>query len=382
MRYKAKPRMSKAKREEKLKEGLSYVAYPNTPEMAREYIEMYYMNVVEGNAEILSFGAGIQSTALLIHGILKNVTGLGAAIFSDTGWEREQTYENVKFMVEYAYQHQIPVFIVKNGDIRADTLNPEKRAPSMPFFINTEKVATIEYQRQQLLNSILNVYPSPQTHEEAETEEWQKRLKHWERNRDVELSVFDQRVKKGEITEYTTEREVAMLRRQCTNEYKILPITKLVRGLTGCSMHYPATQWIGISIDEIQRMKQPRPKYLKFRYPLVENRISRSDCVDFMEQNGFTVPVRSSCVGCPFHDNTEWLALNDEEFKDACDFDESVRAIGMTHPSLTFEYTKDSVYLRRDLKPLAERNFEKGETLQLPLFETKDTTCDEGGCFL
>lgn len=59
---------------------------------------------------------------------------------------------------------------------------------------------------------------------------------------------------------YFTEAGGMMLR-QCTSEYKIQPIRKKVRELLGLAKgehgprHIAVHQWIGISTDEIQRMK-------------------------------------------------------------------------------------------------------------------------------
>ena len=391
---KQKKRMSAEEHQKRLKEGLTYVKFPNDEKLCREYVEMYFNNARNGNSEILSFGGGTQSTALLYRGVRREIEGLGAAIFADTGWERDLTYENVKECIEYAYGHGIPVFVVANGNIREDTLNPEKRAPSMPFFISTEKLVTIENQRQELVNVLMESYPSPSLIEELYEYDshtaWVHRqeLASWEKMRDAELDKFEYGVKVGEIKEYMSPPKVAMLRRQCTNEYKIRPIQKLVRGLTGCSMHYPATQWIGISLDEVTRMKKPRERYMQFRYPLIEDRWDRQMCIDYIAYNGYKVPVRSSCPGCPYHDKVEWNSLNEKEFAEVCEFDEKIRELGLStiglHGKKDIAYTKNNVYLRRDLKPVRERTFDETEedTGQLQLFETKDTACDEGGCFL
>jgi hypothetical protein len=67
-----------------------------------------------------------------------------------------------------------------------------------------------------------------------------------------------------------------MLRRQCTSDYKIQPIKKKLRELCniGYKKHFPKDkyieQWIGISTDEIQRMKPSRDPYILNRHPLIE----------------------------------------------------------------------------------------------------------------
>lgn len=378
MSQKAKKRMSAEEQDRRLSEALTFVNFPNVESAdCQAFIEMYWQNARDSNAEILSFGGGIQSTTLLYRGVNREIEGLGAAIFADTGWERDATYKNVEHCIQYAYDRGVPVFVVSNGNIREDTLDPTKRAPSMPFFIDSTEVMTIERQRQELeyalydefdADDYLDMYGSVAEH-----------AAHCEKV----LKEFDEKVEKGEIKPYKAPSKVAMLRRQCTNQYKIRPIQKLLRGLTGCNLHYPTTQWIGISLDEVQRMKQPRERYVKFRYPLIQDRWTRQSCIDYIADGGYPNPGRSACPGCPYHDSVEWKNLTAEEFEAVCEFDEKVREIGMTHPSKVFTYTQNRVFLHRSLKPMRQRPFEDDDDDgQLQLFDTKDTTCDEGGCFL
>ena len=60
-----------------------------------------------------------------------------------------------------------------------------------------------------------------------------------------------------------------MGRRQCTNEYKIEPITQKIRRLLGLEKgqrgpkEVATKQWIGISTDEASRMKSHQSKYIE-----------------------------------------------------------------------------------------------------------------------
>jgi hypothetical protein len=123
-----------------------------------------------------------------------------------------------------------------------------------------------------------------------------------------------------------------MGRRQCTNEYKIQPIIRKVRELVGLKKGERAgkslavEQWIGISLDEMQRMKMSQKKWITHRWPLIELRMNRTDCIAWFNKN---YPGRelskSSCIACPYHSNDEYRNLNPEEFEEACVFDEKVR---------------------------------------------------------
>jgi hypothetical protein len=104
--------------------------------------------------------------------------------------------------------------------------------------------------------------------------------------------------------------------RACTVDYKILPILKKVRELAGIKRGQKtvgAAQWIGISLDEVHRMKMSRHPWAENCWPLVDMRMRRHDCLLWMERNGYPKPPRSSCVYCPYHSNAEWRRLKDDE---------------------------------------------------------------------
>lgn len=123
-----------------------------------------------------------------------------------------------------------------------------------------------------------------------------------------------------------------MSRRQCTNEYKIQPIIKKVRELAGLTKGQRAPkdlfveQWIGISLDEMQRMKMAEQKWIKHRWPLIELRMNRWDCLAwFKKYYPGRELAKSSCIACPYHSNEEYRNLTPEEFEEACLFDDSIR---------------------------------------------------------
>lgn len=127
-------------------------------------------------------------------------------------------------------------------------------------------------------------------------------------------------------------------RRQCTNEYKIQPITKKIRALLGVEKgeRVPAgtvvEQWIGISRDELTRAKRSSHRYIVHRWPLLELEWSRLDCQRWFAQ---CYPGRelakSACIACPYHDNPAWRAMRDndpESWAQAIAFDAGIRANG------------------------------------------------------
>jgi hypothetical protein len=119
--------------------------------------------------------------------------------------------------------------------------------------------------------------------------------------------------------------------RQCTQDYKLEPIRKAVRQLAGITRGQKSVgviQWIGISLDEIYRMKESREPWQTNRWPLVDLRMNRVDCLRWMEAKGFPKPPRSACVFCPFHNDAEWQRLKrdePEEFERAVAFERAVK---------------------------------------------------------
>lgn len=65
---------------------------------------------------VLSFGAGVNSTALLIW-LLKNKKPLDLVIFADTKNEFPETYENVQRMSDWCMGHGIEFSIVSSGNL-------------------------------------------------------------------------------------------------------------------------------------------------------------------------------------------------------------------------------------------------------------------------
>lgn len=122
-----------------------------------------------------------------------------------------------------------------------------------------------------------------------------------------------------------------MVRRQCTKNFKIVPIRRKVRELMAEAGVREAVQLVGISRDEVQRMKPSGVRYLRHEWPLVDRGWTRLDCLRYLEAQGVAAP-RSACIGCPYHSDYEWRRLRDEspdEWADAVAFEREVQAHGL-----------------------------------------------------
>lgn len=100
-------------------------------------------------------------------------------------------------------------------------------------------------------------------------------------------------------------------RRQCTTQYKILPIKRKIRELAQAKPpQLTAVQYLGFSTNESRRAKPNRDKWLTNRFPLIEHGWSRTDCQNWLDANFENHPVsRSSCYYCPFRSKADWADL-------------------------------------------------------------------------
>ena len=118
-----------------------------------------------------------------------------------------------------------------------------------------------------------------------------------------------------------------ILHRKCTRDYKVAIIQREIAKRTG---KQPTSQWLGISIDEAQRMRDSQIPFITNRYPLIDMNLSRQDCIKWMKEFGYPEPPRSACVFCPYHSDKEWLRLKNEEpheFQKALDWEKRRRML-------------------------------------------------------
>lgn len=156
-------------------------------------------------------------------------------------------------------------------------------------------------------------------------------------------------------------KEGGMGMRQCTSEYKIVPLKNKTRELLGLrkgerSKGRISEQWMGISWDEMQRMKESRDKFIYHRFPLIEKKMRRHHCMTWFEEHypGRSL-AKSACIACPFHDNAMWrdIKINDPvSWNDAVEFDKNIRVLP------TF---KQEQFVHRSCKPLDEVDFDNAE---------------------
>jgi hypothetical protein len=269
---------------------------------------------------VLSLGAGVQSStlALMIH--KGEIPMVDCAIFADTQAEPPKVYEWLEFIKKTV---SYPVHIVTWRNLEQDVLDASQgkyQAFTIPFYTKNK-----------------------------ETEQ------------------------KG------------MLMRQCTADYKIKPVTKKVRELLGYKKgervdlkEVKVEMLLGISTDELRRMRMNRLRYIDNQYPLINDfGMSRQDCIMWMKDNGYPMPTKSACYFCPFHSQSTWKEIkeNDPElFEKAVQMDRQIRDQEKYKIKNKF---KDELYLHRSCEPLDKALEDDG---QLDMFDGFDSICDEGMC--
>lgn len=203
--------------------------------------------------------------------------------------------------------------------------------------------------------------------------------------------------------------------RQCTHDFKIIPIEREQRAIIGASalLHWRKTHksalreisrhrkaladwkrskklgheagtmpimpeaawnecqsdplviaWIGISTDEASRTKPSRVPYVRYRWPHIERGFNREDCEAWLEKRGLKAP-KSACKFCPYHNDDEWIRLRDEEpldFADAVSFDYAYRDAKAKTVSQNF-----TTFLHPSRVPLDQVSFVKSQGKQLAL---------------
>lgn len=165
--------------------------------------------------------------------------------------------------------------------------------------------------------------------------------------------------------------ESGMARRQCTKEYKIVPIRRKISELV-VNKKTPGSvrQWIGISTDEAMRMKPSDVKYIVNVWPLIDAEMSRQDCLRWFEKRYPLRPLaKSACIGCPFRNDDGWREMKVKDpvsWADAVSFDKAIRNSGQ------LKSQRREMFVHRSCKPLDEVDFRNLEDMgQINMFNNE-----------
>jgi hypothetical protein len=247
---------------------------------------------VEGaRLRVLSLGAGVQSTALALmaaHGEVGPMPDY--ALFADTGDESRDTLETLRWL-QSGNVLPFPVKVIGRGDRLSDS-----------------------FQRRTI-------------------QKGDEGAGHF-----VSAPFFTENGGRAQ--------------RQCTRHYKVDVLKAEQRVLAGLKPRQLAPRavevWIGFTTDEVVRAGAAFDRWCVNRFPLLEARMSRSDCEQWLRRHDYPVPVKSACTFCPYRSDYEWRQLRD---RDPEGWAEALRVDYLIRNSPRM---KHRAFLHRSLKPLAD----------------------------
>ena len=298
--------------------------------------------------EVVSAGIGVQSTTVMLMAAHGEITPMpDVAIFADTGGESAATMEHLDWL--------------RSGNV-------------LPFPLEVIKWSDLE---DDILRSAVG---------EAGI-----------------ANRFGQYIAPPFRTQNEDGSE-GILRRECTQNYKIVPLEHRIKELLGRagkpirSKEPLVRSWIGFSADEAIRANpgkgKRQPKWVAKYYPLIDSLtgdglggpkgprwISYGDCVEWLKRHDYPIPPRSACVFCPYLKNDRWKNLRDkhpEDWHRAVRVDEAIR--DMPERGLAGLNEGGTLYLHHSLRPLADADIDTIPEAQLTWPEFTDEC--EGMCGL
>lgn len=336
---------------------------------------------------VLSLGAGVQSTTLALLADDGHLPPIDGAIFADTGWEPRRVYDHLARLADAV---AFPVIRVEQGNLRADALDPTHRYASIPYHTvypeGTTVPTLVTCPTCDGITADPDDYPDPDDLPDG--------------------AVCGTCGGAGQIDDPTgarrpmTDRERQSIgRRQCTSEYKLVPIRRFVRNLLGAAApefrRVPkgrsAVQLVGFSTDEVGRANRRRDSdgvsYLDTEYPLLDLGMSRTDCDRYLRSRGWTQVAKSACIGCPYSGNRHWRDLRDnhpDEWADAVAFDHAIRKGGARGTELDGEAFLHPSRVPLELAPIDRVQRKEWRDAQVNIFDAvADQLLEDGdrdGC--
>jgi len=270
----------------------------------------------------LSFGAGVQSSVLLMMAIRGEIERPDHVIFADTGFEPKAVYGQVEWARKQCDK------------------------ASLPFHIATPPLTM-----------------------RAEFEAFESGdKKHW----DARPPLFVEDLRRGGRSS---------MQRQCTRRAKIDPIQRLQLQLMGhktarTAGDSEAILQIGISTDEARRAAPSHDRWIDRSYPLIDPlKMSRADCQSWWESHYPHVNLpSSSCVICPYKSIPMWRAMKQnapDDWATAVEFDHRMRAAYQTK-------TEQSVFVNKHYQPLESADLNETQNAM----DLEDEIYCAGGCGL
>ena len=249
----------------------------------------------------LSYGAGMQTFCLLVMAE-QNEIQIDEVVFADTGAEHPETYEHIEKTAKP---------ICERIGIPFTTVHMEKSLDDISG-LTEEQLA--QYKKMLLSAS----------HLKTRTE---RKAAHSEYHRANGITKRTVTSLRDEIIARRRVPSINPSARWCTSDAKIVPIYKgFVRPAQERGEYMkPATAIIGLGYEELTRMYKPHLAEYTVEYPLIDQKMKRQDCVEYVRKHGYESPPKSGCYFCPFQGPGQWKQLREKHpdlFNDAMQLEE------------------------------------------------------------
>lgn len=176
--------------------------------------------------------------------------------------------------------------------------------------------------------------------------------------------------------------------RRCTGRLKIRPVRQKIREVLGLRLDNKGRtpkgyvhMLLGISLDEFQRMRDSDRAWIVNTYPLIDLKLTRKDCAEYLASKGLPFPLKSSCVICPFKDPENWLYTKinyPEEWEKSLEFDRKIRHLSkLMKPGVC-----ESLYIYSKRVPLEEADLEADIERRKKHLDPERDVCDSGYCWI
>lgn len=174
------------------------------------------------------------------------------------------------------------------------------------------------------------------------------------------------------------------LRQKCTKEYKIAAMDRALRKYMAQKYSVSAgvlrpgfvEKWIGFTHDEWHRCSESPVQYIRLRFPLIELKETKSECVGYFLKNELPLPPPSVCVACFANGLETFKHMYEHEPEDwqiAVEVDNAVeqwKALGITEQEV---FVSRSLVRLRDMPAMG---FGEDDP------EMAEQHCNSGVCFL
>jgi hypothetical protein len=138
---------------------------------------------------------------------------------------------------------------------------------------------------------------------------------------------------------------------RCATRYRAVLVGRKVRALWQRAGHPQVELWLGLAREDAPRGPRADAGPVRYRFPLIERGLTRSDCQRWLAAHGWAAPT-SGCVGCPLQADLRWAELRDttpDQWAEAVAFD---RAIRCGHPRQGSPPLDGEAFVHRLLVPL------------------------------